>query len=321
MLGNSLYEWVRRVGANLNRARLFDSIPQVADWDDVQRTLKLVRKLRRRASDPPHAGISSITATMVAQWRWTCLQNLTGAAYNPNAQASSILKSYSFGTANANGSSGGGDELFSFQQPVAGGGSATINLNNMTNLMQVSGVAIARVKGWMFQLLSATDDPTITTPVASAVTLTNIGPATPAPLDFQNGGTGLTVTLTVVGGAVTAVAIGAAGSGYPPSTAFLVVPQQAGGSGCVIAVVTNSSGVPTSVVFVTGAGGTGYSAATVPTTPAGQYLLNSGGVHEYFDPLNVGFCDISATACNVKCYNMDPVNTATLQISAAGATT
>ncbi len=77
-------------------------------------------------------------------------------------------------------------------------------------------------------------------------------------------GSGGTVTLTVVAGAVTAVAVAAAGTAYPASTTFMAAPVQSGGSGCLFAVTTNGSGVPTGVTFISGQGGTGYTAGVVP---------------------------------------------------------
>jgi hypothetical protein len=246
----------------------------------------------------------------------------TGSVYNPvGANSVTIAKTFNFGTAAANNVSGGGDEVFSFQQPITAGSSATVDLTAMTDMALRANAAIVRVKGFQFRLLSATDDPTLSpAPTASStVTVTNIGVAVPAALYFGNNGSGLTVTLTVGGGgAVTGVAIGAAGSGYPKSTAFIVVPQQAGGSGCIIGVVTNASGVPTSVVFITGAGGTGYAGATVPTTPAGQFPLGTGDADMHLD-LSAGGVAVSATAKNLSFLNMDAVHAVTLEIDVMGA--
>jgi hypothetical protein len=84
-------------------------------------------------------------------------------------------------------------------------------------------------------------------------------------------GVGLTLNLTATAGVVNAVTIGAAGSGYPASTTFTVVPQQSGGTGCTVSVTTSSAGVPTSVTLLTG--GTGYAttATAVATVQLGAY--------------------------------------------------
>ena len=87
-------------------------------------------------------------------------------------------------------------------------------------------------------------------------------------------GVGLTLNLTATpptGGPVTGVTIGVAGSGYPASTTFTVVPQQSGGTGCTVSVTTSSAGVPTSATLLTG--GTGYTTTTtaVATVQLGAY--------------------------------------------------
>ncbi len=264
-------------------------------------------------------GLSTVQATISTEFKWLVSNNLTGSNYNPTQNTGDIRKNYNCGTAAANAASGGCDEAMSFQQAIAGGGTATIDLNAMTNLLQIAAVAIVRIKGYQIRLLNLADDPTITSPVASQGLVTNIGPPTPSPLDFQNGGSGLTVTLTATG-AVTAVAIGAAGTGYPASSCFLASPVQMGGSGCVFAVVTNGSGVPTSVVFIAGAGGAGYTGATVPTVAVGQYVINSGGAHLYLDPLAAGFCPVSSTQKKILLVNNDPVNTASYELDFLPAT-
>jgi hypothetical protein len=288
-----------------------------ADWQDDQYEAELIKAI------PAHfAGFTSLGGSLTGGFNWLAQNALTGASYTPTQNTSGIAKRLSVGTSVANNVSGGADEAFSFQQGLTSGSSATLNLQGMTDLLQRSATSIVRMKGYMFRLLSAADDATISpAPTStSTVLITNIGVALPAPLDFQNGGSGLTGSLTAAG-PVTAVAIGAAGSGYPASTVFLVVPQQAGGSGCAFAAITNSSGVPTSVVFITGAGGSGYATATVPTTPAGQYLLATGGFHMYGDPVAAGFCALSGTAQAVKLVNMDASHAVTVEVNVFGGTT
>lgn len=275
-----------------------------------------------RALGRHQAGISSVTGTSIGTvFKWAVGQTVTGGYMQQVTGGGNIAKTYAMGTAAANNVTGGGDEVVAFQQAIAAGASFTLDLTSVTNVLLVAAVNLARVKGAQIRVLSTTDDATITpAPTAtSTVTVTNIGPAVPSGFDFGNGGSGLTVALTVSGGAVTAVAIGAAGSGYPASSAFLASPQQAGGSGCVFGVVTNASGVPTSVVFIAGAGGAGYSAATVPTVPVGQYNILTGGAHVYFDPLAAGFTLPTATNKNLKFINMDGTNGVTCEIDLLGA--
>lgn len=309
-----------------DRSKLMLTDPAITDCDALPR-LKCSKswlKFKRKALYKGRmTGFSSLTASIGSKFSWLAANNLTGSNYNPTTNQGTILKSLPVTTQSANNTSGGGDEAFSFQQGITAGSSATLDFLAMTDLLQRANSVIARMKGYQFRLLSGVDDPTITpTPTTTSTgTVTNIGVAIPSPLDFQNGGTGLTLTLTVGGGAVTAVAIGAAGTGYPPSSAFIVVPVQAGGSGCIVGVITNGSGVPTSVVFITGAGGTGYTAATVPSTCAGQYLIYTGGFHVYADPSAAGFVLVDSTHKNVKLINNDSGHAVTFEIDVLGGST
>lgn len=281
----------------------------------------LLRRVKRRLLSERFSGISTVTASMKASFLWQCGNSLTGSAYQQTTNNGGIAASYPFGTAAANSAVAGADEVFTFQQAISGAGSATVDLTAMTNILQQATVNIVRIKGYMIRLLSAANDGTITVPPATAIAVTNIGPATPSPLDFGNGGTGATVTMSVGSTIVTGVAVGVGGTGFPPSAGFLMSPVQTGGSGCVFLATTNSSGVITAVVFIAGSGGTGYSAATVPMIPVGQYAINSGGYHQYCDPLAAGFLAVSATQKMFTIYNLDPTHTATVEIDVIGATT
>lgn len=265
-------------------------------------------------------GISTITGTSIGtKFQWTVGNSLTGANYNQTVNTGAIAKNMAFGTAAGNTEANGGDEVFSFQQTITAGGSITVDLNAMTNLLQQASISIARIKGVQIRLLDLTDDATITSPGASAALVTNIGPTLPAALGFQGGGSGLTLTLTTSAGAITGVAIGAAGTGYVKSSTFIVSPQQASGAGGVISVTTNSSGVPTAVTVV--AAGTGYSNATVPSVGVGNFRINAGGAYCYFDPLPAGFCLITSVGKNITIHNLDGTNVATVEIDVFGATT
>jgi hypothetical protein len=267
-------------------------------------------------------GISSITGTSIGtKFQWTAGNSLTGSNYNQTVNSGAISKSMAFGTAAGNTEANGGDEVFSFQQTITAGSSVTIDLDAMTNLLQQAAVSIARIKGVQIRLLNLTDDATITAPGATAVLVTNIGPTLPAALGFQGGGTGLTLALTTSAGAITGVAIGAAGSGYVKSSTFLVSPQQASGAGGLVAVTTNSSGVPTTVALIAAAAGTGYSNATVPTVGVGNFTILAGGAYCYFDPLPAGFCLVSSVGKNIRIHNLDGTNVATVEIDVFGATT
>lgn len=277
----------------------------------------------RRMLDAPgkFTGLSSLNATLSTGFKWVAQNNLTGSAYNPITNVGNIALNGNFQSTIGNTTTGGADQIFSFQQSISAGSSATIDLSAMTNILAQAAVAIARIKGYQLRLLSATNDPTISpAPVGTSIAvISNNGPATPVQLDFGAAGTGLTIAFTVSTGVMTGPSIGAAGTGYPKSATFIVTVNQAGGSGAVVSVTTNSSGVPTAVALVTG--GTGYTAATVGTTVLGQYQLNTGGAHMYFDPLANGFCAIDSTHKNVKIFNTDGSNPITIEVDVIGCST
>jgi hypothetical protein len=266
-------------------------------------------------------GLDSVTASMFTEVRWAVAKNQTGSNYNPIQSSSDIRKTYNFGTTAANNATGGGDEVFSFQQGIVAAGSATIDLSAMTNQIGQTGVSIARIKALQIRLLAGADDPTLSpTPTAtSTITLTNIGPATPSPLDFGNGGSGLAVNTTVSAGVLNTVAVNNAGTNYPKSTFFPVLPNQAGGSGGILSAGTNNTGGVNAVAIT--AGGAGYTNATaLGTTVAGSYNVYTGGVHVYFDPSAVGFVLVDATHKNITVLNMDAANAVTFELDIFAAT-
>lgn len=292
-------------------------------WDIHSHWLKRPnRRLARLIGlvPPRSAGLSTLTATLSTEFKVAQAgNNLTGQSYNQVGTTVDLRKNYNIGTTAANNAAGGADEVFSFQQAIVAAGSATIDLTAMTNLVQQASVNIVRIKGYQIRLLSGTDDTTINpTPNAnSQMVVTNNGPTLPANLDFGLGGSGLTLTIGVAGGVINSVSIGAAGSGYPPSSTFIVAPVQSGGSGGVIYVTTNASGVPTTVGIC--AGGAGYSAATVPSTPLGAYTLTTGGAHMNIDVTASGVT-VDSTHKNVKLFNLDASNGITAEIDVIGAT-
>lgn len=99
-------------------------------------------------------GISNLTGSIADSIRWSASNDIT--AQQPITQGDSIQTSYEFSTDNDNDAVGGADELVSFLQTIAAGGSATIDLMSVTNIMQQAGVALARLKGYKIRLLAAT---------------------------------------------------------------------------------------------------------------------------------------------------------------------
>lgn len=264
--------------------------------------------------------LSSLSGKMSTTFQATPQNNSANPLVSAIGTQATILKNSTATTNAGNTTATGADEAFSFQIAIGAGASATLSLAAMTNMLAQASVTLARLKsGWQVRLLSAEDDSTISPApnASSTVTVTNIGPEVPGNLNFGNGGSGLTVALTVPAGAVTAVAIGAAGTLYPKSSAFLASPVQAGGSGCVFGVITNASGVPTSVVFITGAGGAGYSAATVPTIVVGQFNLTTGCAMCNIDVTATGIT-VTSTKKNITFHNNDASNAVTLEFDAFG---
>lgn len=104
--------------------------------------------------------ISTLTTTFKAGVTWSASVNLTGTDYSPLTQAGNINKTYALGTASANSASGGGDEFISYIISLAASANTTVDLTNVTNIVQQSGVSFARIKGYMIRLLSTSDDST-----------------------------------------------------------------------------------------------------------------------------------------------------------------
>ena len=267
------------------------------------------------------AAMSSVTASLATTLKFALQLDLTGGEYSPITSNGTIQKTYDFGTANGNTTSGGGDIVFSFQQAIAAGSSATVDLIAMTDLFLRTSQTIARIKAMQIRLLSAADDSTLSPApnASSTIIVTNAIATLPSPLDILLGGTGLTVTITNTAGAITGIAIGAAGTGYPKSTTILVAPVQTSGSGGLLAVTVNSSGVPTAVAI--DQAGAGYSDATVPSVAVGYHYILTGGARVYFDPSATGFCLVSSTQKNITIQNQDGSNAVTAELSFFAATT
>lgn len=98
-------------------------------------------------------GISTVNGRITDALGWSVSNNITGQ--QPYSQSDNVQTSYEFGTGAANNAVGGADEVVSFIQAIAAGGTATINLQSITNILQQSGVALARLKGYKIRLLAA----------------------------------------------------------------------------------------------------------------------------------------------------------------------
>ncbi len=279
-----------------------------------------VRERLGRLGKHQSTGFSTLTTTWQQTLTWTAALNQTGGNYPPLTSGATIAKTFSVGTSAANAAAGGGDLFFSFYQAITAGSSATINLASMTDILQRATIVPVRLKQMRVRLLSAADDSTISpAPTAtSTVTVTNSIAGVPSPFTFNNTGISGTVTLTTSTGAVTGVAIGAAGTLYPKSSFFLAAPQQAAGSGCVFLCTVNSSGVISAVTFISGAGGSGYSDATVPLIPVGQQELTTGSSAMYGDITAAGWLLPTSTSKNITILNGDASNAVTVEVSFVG---
>lgn len=98
-------------------------------------------------------GISSLTGSISDSIGWSASNNI--AAQQPLVQGDGVSTSYAYGTAADNNAVGGADEIVSFLQTIAAGGSATINLQSITNILQQSGVSLVRLKGYKIRLLTS----------------------------------------------------------------------------------------------------------------------------------------------------------------------
>lgn len=138
--------------------------------------------------------IDSLTATLQCNLKWTASKNITGR--QPYVQSDTLNKSQANGTANANNTSGGANELISYNLTVAANTSTTVDVTSITDILQQS-VNIARIKGFQISLLSYTDDPTLGTNCTS-ITVGN------AATNQMNLNLGTNSTMTVDNGATVA---------------------------------------------------------------------------------------------------------------------
>lgn len=119
--------------------------------------------------------LDSLTATLKISLSATPQKNSTGADYQPLTTPVSISKTETVGTSNANGAVGGCDELISKVYSINASSSITIDLTSLTDILLQTGVSLARVKGIMIRLLSATDDTVIPGTAAAYITVGNNG--------------------------------------------------------------------------------------------------------------------------------------------------
>src|ERR1019366_1429483 len=115
------------------------------------------------------AGISTLNGSFKTTFQVQGTNAQAGAVYTGLTTNVTIPKSLTISNTIANAVIGGADEAFSFQQGIVAGGTATLSLIAMTNIMQQAAVVIARLKVMQVRVLSSGDDSTITpTPIATS---------------------------------------------------------------------------------------------------------------------------------------------------------
>ena len=140
--------------------------------------------------------ITTLTASLTATASWNAAGSKTGTDYANAVPVSNsgFSTKQSVATTIANASAGGGNQFISNIVTIAGGGSTTIDLTSLTDILGQTGVSLARYKGILFRLLSVADDATNGT-ACSGVTIGNN-----AANDINNWYGGATGTLTLGNG-------------------------------------------------------------------------------------------------------------------------
>lgn len=141
------------------------------------------------------AGISNLSGNVGDSIGWSASNNIT--AQQPIGQGDNVATNYNFGTQAANNAVGGADEVVSFLQVIAAGGSATVNLLSITNIMQQAGVALARVKAYKIRLLANSGKGAVDAvngTACSSITVGNAG-SNPNTLEFGTGNPTFTFTV------------------------------------------------------------------------------------------------------------------------------
>jgi len=138
-------------------------------------------------------GISSLSGNLSSSISWTASNDIT--AQQPLMQGDNVQSNYAFSTLAANNAVGGADEIVSFLQTIAPSGTATINLKSITNIMQQSGIALARLKGYKIRLLAASGKGAVDPVNGTACSSISVGnaAANPNPLEMDAGTTTYTI--------------------------------------------------------------------------------------------------------------------------------
>lgn len=186
------------------------------------------------------AGITTLGGSISDSIRWNASNSIV--AHQPYLQGDNVATNYTFGTAQANGVSGGADEIVSFLQVIAPGGSATINLQSITNILQQVGIALARVKGYKIRLLAASGNGAVDSVNGTTCTSIQVGNAASNPHPLELGSTTTTYRINN----------GGSHQHFDPSAAGFAVITPAARN----VLITNNDGAVAAAVQVTLIGAT-----------------------------------------------------------------
>ncbi len=116
--------------------------------------------------------LSSLTGNALMSLKWNAQQNLPSSGFNlpPVGNTSAFNKNISYST--GGNVANGANEFCGFFQTVAPSGTATINLQNLTDILQYPSIALVRMKSILLWLLAVADDSTNGT-ACSSVTIGN----------------------------------------------------------------------------------------------------------------------------------------------------
>ncbi len=126
-------------------------------------------------------GLSSLVSKITIGMNWTAENNLVGSDYQPIQQSGNIQISREGGTDQLNTSLNGANQWISYIVTVAGSSSTTVDCTSITNILQQTGVSLARVKSYVIRLLSVADDPLHGSNCESV----KVGGAASVPLGFE----------------------------------------------------------------------------------------------------------------------------------------
>lgn len=147
-------------------------------------------------------GLSSLSVTPADNLNWVAQNNLTGSNYSPITNQGRTTKQVAFSSTLANAAAGGANEFVSYLVSLAASANTTVNLQVLTDILNVANVNLARIKGYSIWLLSPTDDATYGT---NCTSIRVGGGTTPCQLNMTTtdaANTGNTAAMTIFKGGI-----------------------------------------------------------------------------------------------------------------------